>query len=129
MLQDHFQPETADWPDLNEFCYQHDRASAHYSQIARDYLNEMFSDKWMACRVPVEWSSRSPDLTPPDFFAWGVVKDTVYSKKPTSVDQLETEIIKAFQQISIEICEKVCRSVKSRLYKCLEAEGGHFEHD
>ena len=30
---------------------------------------------------PIKWPPRSPDLTPPDFFLWGVLKDKVYAKK------------------------------------------------
>jgi hypothetical protein len=47
----------------------------------------------MGRRGSIEWPPRSPDLSPPDFFASGVVKDAVYSKKPTSIDQLQNEIV------------------------------------
>ena len=50
MLQDYFQPAGAEWPDLNEFWYQHDGAPAHYSRIAREYLDEMFPSRRMGCR-------------------------------------------------------------------------------
>ncbi len=50
----------------------------------------------MGRRDPIEWLPRSTDLSPPDFFAWGVAKDAVYSKKPTSIDHLQNEIVTAF---------------------------------
>jgi hypothetical protein len=129
ILKDYFEPAVADWSDLNDFWYQHDGAPAHYSRITREYLDEMFPGRWMGRRGPIEWPPRSPDFSPPDFFAWGVVKDAVYSKKPTSIDQLQNEIVDAFQQISTDLCKKVCRSVESRLRKCIEADGCQFEQD
>lgn len=129
MSRDYFQSVVVDWPNLNDFWYQHDGAPAHYSRIAREYLEEMFPGRWVGRRGAIEWSPRSPDLSPPDFFAWSVDKDAVYSKKPVSIDQLEDEIVKAFQQISIELCKKVCRSVEFRLHKCIQANGLHFEQD
>jgi len=129
MLQDYFQPTVADWSDLNEFWYQHDGTPAHYSRIAREYLDEIFPGRWMGRRGPVEWLPRSPDLSPPDFFAWSVVKDAVYSKNPTSIDQLKNEIVNVFQQISIDLSKKVCRSIESRLHKCIQADGLHFKQD
>ncbi len=89
----------------------------------------MFRDRWMGRHGPVEWPSRSSDLSPLDFYAWGVIKDVVYSKKPTSIDQLQNEIVNAFQQISIGLCKKVCWSVESRFHKCIQADGLHFEQD
>jgi hypothetical protein len=129
MLQDYFQPAIADWPDLNDFWYQHDGAPDHYSRIAREYLDEMLPGRWMGRRGPVQWPPRSLDLSPPDLFAWVVVKNAVYSKKPTSIDQLQNDIINAFQQISIDLCKKVCRSIESRLHKCIQADSLHFEQD
>jgi len=129
MLQDYFQSSVPDWLDLNDFWYQHDGSPAHYSRIAREYLEEIFPGRWIGRRGPVEWPPRSPDLSPPDFFAWGVVKNEVYSKKPTSIDQLQSEIVNAFEQISIDLCKKVCRSVESRLHKGIQADGLQFEHD
>ena len=42
---------------------------------SRDYLNN-------------EFPPRSPDLTPLDFYLWGVLKDTVYAMKPETLHEL-----------------------------------------
>ena len=77
---------------------------------------------WIDRRGPIDWPARSPDLTPMDFFFWGVLEDKVYSQKPRSVDDLKNYIRDAFQEINAQsdLCEKVCRSVKrqtSKLFK------------
>lgn len=69
MLQDYFQSSVPDWLDLNDFWYQHDGSPAHYSRIAREYLEQIFPRRWVGRRGPVEWPPGSSDLSPPDFFA------------------------------------------------------------
>ncbi len=97
--------------------------------MVRNWLDETFPERWLGRRGPVDWPPRSPDLTPPDFFLWGVVKNAVYAKNPKTIPQLKTAIQEAFAEITIELCEKVCRSVRSRCEKCIEADGGHFERE
>ncbi|KAG8317438.1 hypothetical protein J6590_026588 [Homalodisca vitripennis] len=42
---------------------------------------------------------RSPDITPMDFFLWEVVKDSVYSRKPHTIDELKDYIHDAFYDL------------------------------
>ena len=51
-----------------------------YANKVRNYLNEQFLGTWIDAGV-AEWPARSPDLTPLDFFFWGVLKDRVYAHK------------------------------------------------
>ena len=38
-------------------------------------MNAIFDEKWIGRGGPVAWPPRSPDLTPPDYFLWGFVKE------------------------------------------------------
>ena len=78
----------------------------------------------------MEWPPRSPDLTPVDFFLWGVVKDKVFSRKPHIVDDMIRCIREACQETddNKELFAKVCLSAASRLQKCVNNEGRQFEH-
>ncbi|EZA51149.1 hypothetical protein X777_10422 [Ooceraea biroi] len=58
--------------------FQHDGAGPHYANIVRDYLNETFRNVWIGRGSRVRWPARSPDLTSPDFYLWGYLKDVVY---------------------------------------------------
>ena len=129
MLRNYFQPAITGWPNLNDFWYQHDGALAHYSQIASEYLDEMLPGRWTGRRELIGWPPKSPDLSPSDYFARGIVKVAVYLKKSTSIDQLQNKIVDAFQQISTDLCKKISLSVESRLHKCTEADGWQFEQD
>ena len=80
------------------------------------------------CRI--DWPPRSPDLTPMDFFFWGVVKNKVYERKPQTVDEMKEFITDAFMDTDSDrkVCRTVCQSVSDRLDACCNVDGGHFEH-
>ncbi|KAJ8914916.1 hypothetical protein NQ315_016070 [Exocentrus adspersus] len=50
---------------------------AHFSVTVRHHLNEHFPNAWIGRQGPTAWPPRSADLTPMDYFLWGVVKSDV----------------------------------------------------
>jgi hypothetical protein len=40
------------------------------------------------------WPPQSPDLTPPDYFLWGYLKQAAYSNRPQSIEDLKQNIFK-----------------------------------
>lgn len=105
--------------------FQQDGAPAHFARSIRAYLNEIFGDNWIGRGGPdLIWPPRSPDLTPPDFFLWGVLKDKVYREpRPRDLPTLREKIIAACEAIPQEMIIKTCRSTAQRFRKCLENNG------
>ena len=66
--------------------FQHGGALAHFALDVREYLNNVFPNRWIGRSGPVQWPLSSPDLTPMDFFIWGEMKCLVYE---TSIDTPE----------------------------------------
>ena len=64
----------------------------------------------------VEWPARSPDLTPLDFFLWGVLKNQVFSDKPKTLNDLKENNINALKDITPEMCKKVTESIIKRCH-------------
>lgn len=112
----------------NDIYFQQDGAPPHYAREVREWLDNTFDGRWLGRRGPVEYPARSPDLTPLDFFLWGAMKQLVYSENPRTVQDLRRVITEKFAKIQPELCMKVCRSVAGRLGKCIQQQGGHFEH-
>jgi hypothetical protein len=50
---------------------------------------------------PTAWPPKSLDLTPLDFFAWGFIKDVVYSRKFRDLADLKQRIIEAVELIKV----------------------------
>ena len=85
-----------------QMLFQQDGASPHYSINARNILNEHMPNQWIGRRGPIEWPTRSPDLTVCDFWLRSFLRSEVY--KPVgvifdSLDQLANRIENKLQAI------------------------------
>ena len=97
--------------DLSHAYFQQDGAPAHYATSVRNWLDQTFPNRCIGRRGQIEWPARSPDLTPPDFFVWGVLKNKVFAHKPRTIDELRQSIIQECSNIQPERCQKVVLSV------------------
>ena len=114
--------------DFDELYFQQDGAPAHFARNVRNYLDEVFSNKWIGRRGSIEWPARSPDLTPMDFAVWGIIKQSVYQRNPRNIVDLTQFIRDAFADLNrkTQLCQNICLSVYSRCKECIEA-GLQFE--
>ena len=117
------------WPEVQRrtrvrrLWFQQDGAPAHYDRQVRQWLDQKFPGRWLGRRGPIEWPPRSCDLTPCDFFLWGVIKERVYATKPRDLEDLKDRITNALRALEPALCLKVCQAVRGRLEECLN-EGG-----
>lgn len=70
---------------------QQDGCPAHNAKIVKAFLNDTFGEKWIGTVAPIP---RPPDLTCPDLFLWGYLKDKVYATESVDIDDMK-EIIKS----------------------------------
>jgi hypothetical protein len=70
------------------------------------------------------WPHRSPDLTPADFFLWGLLKGKVYKNTPRTIEQ-----IKAYASIPVLKLWEVLRelNINNTLIKALQNLYGNTE--
>lgn len=86
MLQEFLRPTLGGLQEYNsQTWFQQDAATCHTSNPSMDVKKEMFPNKVISKRGNIEWPPRSPDLSPPDFFLWGFLKDKVYSNNPKTI--------------------------------------------
>lgn len=114
--------------NMDEIYFQHDGAPPHYGVNVRQYLNEIFPDRWIGRRGPIEWPPRSPDLTPLDFFLWGYIKNKVYVTQPQNLNDLRQRITDEMRLIPREMYQNAVLSVYNRLAHCQAVAGQQFEH-
>ncbi|GFX26354.1 transposable element Tc3 transposase [Trichonephila clavipes] len=69
-----------------------DGASCHTDRDTIDLLKDTFGDRLISRFGPVNWPSRSCDLTPLDYFLRDYVKSLVYTDTPQTLDHLEDNI-------------------------------------
>lgn len=98
---------------IRRLWIQQDGAPPHYSVRVREYLNNVFPDRWIGRGGPINWPARSPDLTKLDFYLWGYVKDQVYQTPPTTRDDMKNRIRNAFQSVDVDTLRRVSNSFQS----------------
>lgn len=109
--------------------FQQDGAPAHRTLAVRTHLNATYHNKWIGIGSQVhEWPARSPDLTPIDFFLWGTVKDQVFARAPTTMEDMKERIRIAFASITVQTLERVRLSFRDRINMCIRENGRQFEH-
>lgn len=114
----------------HQHWFMHDGAPAHFSILAREYLNGAYQNRWIGRGGPQFWPPRSPDLNSLDFYLWGHLKALVYVTPIETEEQLRNRIIDGCETIrnTNGIFERVRRSMRRRAEACIEAGGGHFQH-
>lgn len=108
--------------------FQQDGAPSHNARQVYQYLNEKFPGRWIGTHGPLLWPARSPDLSPLDFFLWGFLKSIIYKTPANNLNVLINNIHNAFRQIKPLHIINAIRSVRSRCQRCLNSNGGYFEH-
>jgi len=113
----------------NQMWFMQDGAPAHFSRIAREFLNNNYTNRWIGRRGPIAWPARSPDLNPLDFYLWGHLKTIVYDTPVATVEVLRNRIIAACEKIrnTPGIFERLRQSMRRRCEACIDAEGNHFQ--
>ncbi|GFV43030.1 putative DD41D transposase [Trichonephila clavipes] len=109
MITNFFIPELNNH-DVQELWSQQDGATCHTARATIDLLKDMFGDRLISRFGPVNWSPRSCDLTPLDYFLWFYVKSLVYADKPQTLDHLEDNIRRVIANIRPQMLEKVIKN-------------------
>ncbi|GFW25639.1 uncharacterized protein TNCV_1309001 [Trichonephila clavipes] len=73
MITNFFIPELNNH-DVQELWFQQDGATCHTARATIDLLKDTFGDRLISRFGPVNWPPRSCDLTPLDYFLWGLCK-------------------------------------------------------
>ncbi|CAH0553446.1 unnamed protein product [Brassicogethes aeneus] len=102
---------------LQNMWYQHDGCPAHYSAIAREVLDREFNGRWIDRRGSVSRPARSPDLTTPDFFLWGYLKEKVYAAIPTTREDMVERIRNACAAIPPDMLARCVPEFNTRIQK------------
>jgi hypothetical protein len=116
----------------------HDGASAHFSRVVWDILNNTYHDRGMGRGGPTAWSSLSPDFSPLDFHPWGHLKtlgcaalvDNVTTKRHFTIALWMSVRLSATTSASLNGCDgpwwdvsrralNLMGDILSTYYKCI----------
>jgi hypothetical protein len=83
MLEQFLFPQLGEDDHEGRMHFQQGGAPPHYHRDVRKCFNTRFPGRWIGRAVPVPWPSRSPDLTPLDFFLVGFCQRPSVRANPT----------------------------------------------
>jgi hypothetical protein len=88
-----------------------------------EYLNTSFPGQWIGQAAPIAWPPCSPDLTPLDFFLWGLKIECSYLQMSLSS---ELELLPQLQKWR-QRCHVACGKIDYRWGVRHIISGSHIE--
>ncbi|KAA6395042.1 MAG: hypothetical protein EZS28_009435 [Streblomastix strix] len=104
-----------------------ERASAHYEGGIREFLEEVIPRRWVGRQGPINWPARSPNLSPLDFWLWGILEDKVYKSDTETLEELDVAVAKECSAVTALMCKAPVRSFEARLIKFRDSAGQQVE--
>jgi len=130
LLRDHLTGllEDVDLETRRRMWIQLDGATPHFARIVRTFLNEQYPNRWIGRGGPIAWPSNSPDLTSPDFYLWGFLKNVCFEQQPTTKEDMMERIRRTCASIPRHVLLSTVAHFLRRCQLCIEANGAQFEH-
>jgi hypothetical protein len=110
---------------IDKAYFQLDGATSRTVHTSMALLDDMLADRIISKTI---WPPRSLDLSPPDFFLWGAMKNKVYLNNAHTIDELKMAITEYIRNPERAIPNTVFENTVRCINKCLETGRGHFEH-
>ena len=105
--------------------FQQDGAPPHFDLTVRAYLDHTFPGRWIGRSGPLPWPPHSPDLTPGDFWLWGMLKERMYSRKfVMSITRLEYGL---WYNLFPTKCVRLLNGAIARWLLCFKNDGEQDE--
>jgi len=105
--------------------YQQDGATCHTSNASMREIESFYKDRIISKNL---WPPRSPDLTPADFFVWGLLKSKVYKNTPHTIEQLKDAIRQETEAVNVDTLGTLFQNLEKRIQVCLDVKSDHFQH-
>lgn len=113
--------------NVRDVWFQQDGAGAHTAAPTLTLLKSVFPGKVLSKGGSEAWPPRSPDLTLPDFFLWGLIKAQVYRSRVPSLAALKRRIRAAFNAVPSATLKAACDVLPLRARACIRQRGGYPE--
>jgi len=127
MLHTFLRPALIHLHSRHELWFQQDGATCHTANDTMELLHEMFGNNIISRRATLAWPPRSPDLTAPDYFLWGYLKERVYTNKPETLEDLKENIRREIHAINPATLRSVMNNALVRARACIAVEGRHLK--
>lgn len=106
------------------YIWQQDSAPSHSAASTQRFLQRNVP-RYISSE---EWPPYSPDLNVLDYCVWGALKQKVYSRSFSSLEDLKVVIEEEFQALPQKNIADAVKQWRRRLRLVVDCAGGHIEH-
>ena len=128
MLQEFMKPIIDGLPGRDSFIFQQDGARCHTTPLVLAWLHEEFDGRVISGKTDTPYPACSPDLTPPDFWLWGVILAELRRLQPTSIPLLQNTAQSYCEDLPEDDLRRATTHCRLRAKVSAENGGSHFEH-
>jgi len=80
----------------------------------------------ISCFGDIAWSARSPELTVPNFFLWGFLKDCVFRRRIMTIQELKQAHVDEVAAVDEDLLRRVYGNFQTRLQQCIDVNRGYL---
>lgn len=106
--------------DLDEYIFQQDNAPCHKSKKTLNFFEQNNVNLMI-------WPAQSPDLNPIENL-WAYMKKELIKYNAKNINELKLRILEIWHSIPADYIEKLVKSMHSRCYEVIVANGGHTSY-
>lgn len=114
--------------DKNKVWIHQDQAPSHTSRSTLNYLFMKQEETGISAIPYSRIPAKSPDTAPMDFCAFGLLKQKMRTKRPTTLEGLWKACLACWEEIEMPILIKSLISWKYRCRYIVKCSGHHIEH-
>ena len=105
-------------------------ATAHTAGESLDCLQQHFGDRLISHGTEFTFPLHSPDLTAPDAYIWGMLKESIFRSNdpPGNVPELREKIQSFFVFLQQPVFISMSNNLKVHYEQCMRREGTYFEN-
>jgi hypothetical protein len=114
------------------FSFVNTDKQVHLKQARRHFERNLVNDFHHRSVPSRNWLKSlrqgEADLTPADFFLWGLLKGKVYKNTSRTIEQLKDVIRQEIQAVNFVTLGKVFQNLEKRIQVCLEVTKDQFQY-
>lgn len=107
-----------------KYKFKQDNAACHTAKKTKSWLQ---SFKQTAYIDTIDWPPTSPDMNPIENI-WEIIDQKLINYQIVTIQQLEAAIRDIWQNINVETCEKLVKSMPKRVRAVRKAKGANISH-
>jgi len=113
--------------ELAKVTLHHDKASSHTANLTTAYLQDLKDQTGINYIAKEEIPTKSPDISPMDFYGFGFLKQRLFLRQATTLQGLWKVLKDEWGKVTPEMCKTVFDTWKRRCRAVSQKHGEHIE--